>query len=412
MVSTEAAVVIESSVPSPVAASVAAAAVAVAVEVEAIKTTESMLTNLDLETVSVLDFDKGDPTMYEAYWKSIGEDFEITISASQALSYFANPKSFCWFMLPKLEQKIRNLHNLVGNAVVEGRHIVVGNGSSQLIQAALYALAEPLDPPSPISVVSATPFYSCYPQIADYVRSGLFKWAGDAHAYVKDAPYIEMVTSPNNPDGELRGPVVNKANGMLVHDLAYYWPQYTAITEPVDHDIMLFTVSKCTGHAGSRIGWAIVKDPDVAKRMVKFMEISTIGVSKEAQLRAISILEMISTNSCPSNFLGFGQSVMAERWKKLREALKGTDVLQVPDFPPQHCNFKRDYNECHPAYAWMKAQEGLNLEEVMKEESIRVRGGGTFGCPSNYARLSMLGRDKDVDLLLKRLPSILKRLAH
>ncbi|XP_042020302.1 tryptophan aminotransferase-related protein 1-like [Salvia splendens] len=362
----------------------------------------------------MLDFDKGDPTMYEAYWKSVGDDFKITLPASILLSYFTNPKSFCWYALPKLEQEIKNLHNLVGNAVVEGRHIVVGNGSSQLIQAALYALTEPLDLPSPINVVSAAPFYSCYPQISDYVRSGLFKWGGDAHVYIDhdSQPYIEMVTSPNNPDGELRGPVVNKVNGMLVHDLAYYWPQYTAITDPADHDIMLFTVSKCTGHAGSRIGWAIVKDLDVAKRMVKFMEISTIGVSKEAQLRAISILEMISTNSCPSNFFEFGQFVMAERWKKLREALQGIDVLQIPNFPPQHCNFKTDFLHCTPAYAWMKAQVGINLEEVMQEESIRVRGGKTFGCPSNYARLSMLGRDNDFDLLLKRLPSILKRLAH
>ncbi|XP_042018868.1 tryptophan aminotransferase-related protein 1-like [Salvia splendens] len=370
-----------------------------------------MLTNLNQQ--SILDFDKGDPTMYEAYWKSIGEDFKITISASEALSYFANPKSFCWFMLPKLEQEIRNLHNVVGNAVVEGRHIVVGNGSSQLIQAALYALAEPLDPSSPISVMSAAPFYSCYPQIAHYMRSGLFKWGGDAHAYDRDdQPYIEMVNCPNNPDGELRGPVVNKANGMLVHDLAYYWPQYTAITKPVDHNIMLFTMSKCTGHAGSRIGWAIVKDSHVAKQMVKFLEISTIGVSKEAQLRAISILEMISTNSCSTNFFEFGQFVMAGRWKTLREALEGTDILQVPNFPPRHCNFKRNYIECNPAYAWMKAQEGINLEEVMKEENIRVRGGGTFGCPSNYARLSILGRDNDFDQFLKKLPSIVKRLAH
>ena len=78
-----------------------------------------------------------------------------------------------------------------------------------------------------------------------------------------------------------------------------------------------------------------MKDPDVAKRMVRYMEISTIGVSKEAQLRAITILEMISTNSCLSNFFESGQSVMAERWKKLREALHGIDVLQVLDFPPQ-----------------------------------------------------------------------------
>ncbi|XP_042018869.1 tryptophan aminotransferase-related protein 2-like [Salvia splendens] len=133
----------------------------------------------------------------------------------------------------------------------------------------------------------------------------MFKWAGDAHAYDRnDQPYIEMVTSPNNPDGELRGHVVNKANGMLVHDLAYYWPQYMAITEPADNNVMLFTISKCTGHAGSRI----VQDLNVAKRMVKFLEISTIGVSKEAQLRSINILEMISTNSCPSNYSEFTHS--------------------------------------------------------------------------------------------------------
>ena len=85
----------------------------------------------------------------------------------------------------------------------------------------------------------------------------------------------------------------------------------------------------------------------MAKQMVRFLEISTIGVSKEAQLRAISILEIISTNSYSTNFFEFGQFVMAGRWKKLREALEGTDVLQVPDFPPRHCNF-RNYKECNP----------------------------------------------------------------
>ena len=51
MVGTEAAVVIDSSVPSTVAASVAVAA-----EVEVIKNTESKLTNLDQQCI--LDFDK------------------------------------------------------------------------------------------------------------------------------------------------------------------------------------------------------------------------------------------------------------------------------------------------------------------------------------------------------------------
>ncbi|XP_012852347.1 PREDICTED: tryptophan aminotransferase-related protein 2-like [Erythranthe guttata] len=133
-----------------------------------------------------------------------------------------------------------------------------------------------------------------YPEMVDFLRSRLFKWSGDARTFDKDGPYIEMVTTSNNSDGFIREPVVNRAKGMPVHDLAYYWPQYTSITSSEDHDIMLFTVSKCTGHAGSRIGWAIVKDEAVARKMVKFIKVSTIGVSKEPQNRAATILEIIS----------------------------------------------------------------------------------------------------------------------
>lgn len=90
----------------------------------------------------------------------------------------------------------------------------------------------------------------------DCIRSRLYKWEGDANSFKKEGPYIEVVNSPNNPDGSLREAVVKNSGeqGMLIHDLAYYWPHYTAITSAADHDIMLFTLSKCTGHAGSRIG--------------------------------------------------------------------------------------------------------------------------------------------------------------
>lgn len=93
-----------------------------------------------------------------------------------------------------------------------------------------------------------------YALITDFLKSGLYKWAGDANDFKKDEPYVEIVTSPNNPDGLLREAVVNRDRGILIHDLAYYWPQYAPISSPADHDIMLFTVSKSTGHAGSRLG--------------------------------------------------------------------------------------------------------------------------------------------------------------
>lgn len=99
--------------------------------------------------------------------------------------------------------------------------------------------------------------WQSYPAVTDYLRSALFKWAGDAVEYNLGAeheePYIEMVCSPNNPDGRIQHAVVN-GTGHVVHDLAYYWPHYTPITGAADHAIMLFTLSKSTGHAGTRIG--------------------------------------------------------------------------------------------------------------------------------------------------------------
>ncbi|XP_057774583.1 tryptophan aminotransferase-related protein 1-like [Salvia miltiorrhiza] len=364
----------------------------------------------------LVSLDHGDPTMYESYWEKVGQKCSVTMSGFQSLSYFGNGKTLCWFMEQKLEDEIRKLHKVAGNAVVEGRHIVVGTGSSQLILAALYALADTLNLPNPVDVVSAAPYYSSYPEMIEFLRTGLFKWSGDARCFNKDVPYIEFVTSPNNPDGSTREAAVNRGElGMLVHDLAYYWPQYTAITSPADHDLMLFTASKCTGHAGSRIGWAIVRDENVARKMVKFIEMNTIGVSKEAQLRSASVMELISL-SCTQkrkpcdvdNFFEYSQRAMAERWKRLREVVDGSSnqLFSLPKFPAQYCNFTREVAQTYPAFAWMKCKEGIDGEQLLREHKIGTRSGRRFGCDAEYVRISMLSRDDDFDLFLHRLSTI------
>lgn len=169
----------------------------------------------------VINLDHGDPTMYERYWQQTGDKSTILIPGWQSMSYFSDAGSLCWFLEPEFAKEIFRLHKVVGNAVTEDRYIVVGTGSTQLYQAVLYALS-PLDAAEPLSVVSAAPYYSSYPLITDCLKSGLYKWAGDAQSFNKEGPYIELVTSPNNPDGYVRQSVVNKSGGILVHDLAYY----------------------------------------------------------------------------------------------------------------------------------------------------------------------------------------------
>jgi hypothetical protein len=79
-------------------------------------------------------------------------------------------------------------------------------------------------------------------------------WANASRNSTDDGGFIEFVTSPNNPDTQLRKPVLGGSTAVFDH--AYYWPHFTHIPEPADEDIMMFTMSKPSGHAGSRLGYA------------------------------------------------------------------------------------------------------------------------------------------------------------
>jgi L-tryptophan--pyruvate aminotransferase len=107
--------------------------------------------------------DSGDPTMFEAYWDAHeGNCVQLTF-ANERLSYFVKSKANnngLWFVFEGLDDAIRDLHRLVGNAVVEDRHILVGTGSTQLFQAAAFALSKHQKIDASTAVVAEAPYYS------------------------------------------------------------------------------------------------------------------------------------------------------------------------------------------------------------------------------------------------------------
>ncbi|KAL5226846.1 hypothetical protein ABZP36_015111 [Zizania latifolia] len=361
-------------------------------------------------TDSVINLDHGDPTMYEAFWRETGDAAELVIPGWQTMSYFSDVTNVCWFLEPELDQQVRRLHRTVGNAAVDGYHVIVGTGSTQLFMAALYALSP--DAGEPISVVSTAPYYSSYPAVTDFLRSGLFRWAGDASSFEGDN-YIELVCSPNNPDGAIREAVLaSKPGGKTVHDFAYYWPQYTPITKKADHDIMLFTVSKSTGHAGTRIGWALVKDRAIAKKMTKFVELNTIGVSKDSQLRAAKVLGAVSDGydakvGAPRLF-DFGRRKMVERWSTLRAAAAASGVFSLPEETSGFCNFTKETAATNPAFAWLRCdrEDVDDCASFLRSHKILTRSGAQFGADPRYVRVSMLDRDDAFDIFVRRLSSL------
>ncbi|KAL0318527.1 UNVERIFIED_CONTAM: Tryptophan aminotransferase-related protein 2 [Sesamum angustifolium] len=340
----------------------------------------------------IIDLDHGDPTMYERYWQQMGDKTTVVIPGWKFISYFSDVRSLCWFLEPEFANAVIRLHKL-------------------LFQAVLYAVS----PPNASEPIQSAALHSSYPLITEFLKSGLYKWAGDAHKFKKDKPYIELVTSPNNPDGLSREAVVKQDQGILIHDLAYYWPQYTSISSsPADHDIMLFTVSKSTGHAGSRLGWALVKDQEIAKKMTEFIVLSTIGVSKESQLRAAKILQVLSDSHEHRGgfkeveaFFDHSYNLMARRWRQLRDAVKRSKLFSLPEFPHSKCAFTGRTFASQPAFAWLKCEgETEDCESFLRDHKILTRNGKHFGESPKYVRISVLPRDEVFDQFTERLSSI------
>ncbi|KAK4428362.1 Tryptophan aminotransferase-related protein 4 [Sesamum alatum] len=137
-----------------------------------------------------------------------------------------------------------------------GKYFIFGGGATQLLTAAVYALTMNLS--SPAKVVAAAPTYPLYKAQIDFFQNMHFEYDGDAlllkNSSDTTANVIEFVTSPNNPDGNLREVVSQGPLVRAIYDHVYYWPHFTAIPAPANEDVMIFTISKFTGHAGSRLG--------------------------------------------------------------------------------------------------------------------------------------------------------------
>lgn len=119
-----------------------------------------------------------------------------------------------------------------------------------------------------------------YKEQTEFFNSEDYEFNGDTAVWKnKDdsnttSLFIELVTSPNNPDGEMRNAVLRGPSVKKVHDLAYYWPHFTPIPHPADQDLMIFTLSKLTGHAGSRFGYATNSSNQITDLVSKTLRLS------------------------------------------------------------------------------------------------------------------------------------------
>ncbi|KAL2453719.1 Tryptophan aminotransferase-related protein 3 [Abeliophyllum distichum] len=135
-----------------------------------------------------------------------------------------------------------------------------------------------------------------------------------------------------------RWPIQKASSVNAIYDHAYYWPHFSAIPAQANGDIMIFTISKLTGHAGSRFGWALVKDKDVYLNMLKYMQLVEMGVSRDTQLRALQLLKVVLEGDGREIF-HLAYEKMRDHWEKNSQIVSLSKRFTNQDIPPQYCNF-------------------------------------------------------------------------
>ena len=128
--------------------------------------------------------------------------------------------------------------------------------------------------------------------------------------------YVNIPYSyPNNPNGVRRNPLVKNANH-VIRDMVYYWPMYTDVNITVSEPIMIFSrfvlhccliiseylalpmpiifcSSKHEGLAGTRFGWGFYEDLSLAQTVAQVVDIFTLGLSIDVELRVLASIQAI-----------------------------------------------------------------------------------------------------------------------
>lgn len=266
-----------------------------------------------------------------------------------------------------LVEAIKKLHKVAGNIdIADTDEIVIGVGATQMIFATLDTLYQD-------KIHIEKPYWFRFEKIT--------KMAGlemEDHA-------PELLVLPNNPTNTVRWPTPTNVPAI---DACYLWPFYfrnpseyetaVKVQKAVNPVVTIFSLAKYSGNAASRVGWAIVKDKEVAKQMRSYIEYASGGTSIEAQVRAAGIIE-----SDVKNYDFYTQKVqqmLDDRWKLL-DALELNHITVVNQMSGG-------------MFAWMHCTKP-GFYDKLKDKSILFLEGTKCGSYYGTARFNM-GADMDI----------------
>ncbi|XP_064387369.1 uncharacterized protein LOC135335756 [Halichondria panicea] len=308
-------------------------------------------------------------------------------------------------IFPPLKEAILQLHKLTGNAETEGYFMVTGMGATMVIHSALAVISKRILQecssslevcPTAVDVFAQAPYYPGYIFISSNCPNTRWNASADPNS-----PFtIEILTYPDNPSGVKRNPLVMDPS-RVVMDMVYYWPMYTEINAKLDHPLMVFSSSKHGGLAGTRFGWGLVKDKDLAVGMLQVVDGIMLDFSIDVQLRVLNGLQVVleeanktQTHNFP--FHEFGHEVISSRFKGVSDLFSSCPGLSLTN-----------QLSSTGGYAWIMCSAGImangSCEQVLERVNLYGIEGSVFGAMDNYVRLSMLLPTVEFDTLFLKL---------
>lgn len=335
-----------------------------------------------------LDVSTNQGFLWEQLWGELEGEPTTTIDSLYRLAY-QEPEVF-YDRVPgvgigeRLRRVIFDLHDKYANAEVDGYNLVIGYGVSHLINAFQYANKEAYGHVHP--VFSQKPFYYLLPEFAA-LNPGLSSWNASTEQpqFPLDDHPVEILVSPQNPTGRVGHAPIYDAGHVV--DGVFYWPSYTDVDGRLDAETIMFSLSKLTGHSGTRIGWALVKDAEIARLMGDYLYVSTHGISVDAMYRALVILEVFS-GSLGDDMFAYVRARLNERYDLIQGVLEHQTEFSIES--------ERGF-----CVLWVRCPTE-NCIDTFATHGILGRDGVEFGTPG-FIRLNLMLHDATFGELLARL---------
>lgn len=179
--------------------------------------------------------------------------------------------------------------------------------------------------------------------------------------------------------------------------MVYYWPHIVPMQSSLpSFDLMVFSLSKLTGMAQSRLGWALIRDQSLAFGTIGPSSIETYGVSAESQFRGARIMAHLALDQ--SAYFGILYGQITARWTQLQNMFQ------------QAASNRFQLQSTQGFWVWIACLLPTDdCNQVFLDAGIKGRFGAGETGVSGHIRLSVMGRPSAWNVLSGRIQILLNQ---